>query len=234
MTLMMDNDTNEQRPFGVDSGNAAVGFSYALYVGNNDHYWYTCCQDGAGDYVRQGWSLPLTQFQTIGLDANDGLAAGYVFSVTNHATGGNTRAFQGNTQRTASSAWPIALFARATRNYAAGTDTMAVDHFLEGATIASCAIWNRDGLVRDYIPVSANGEGGFYDRVTGEVYFSATNSGVPTIYYGTSGATVPTGVAPLVAYGGPADCAPAAGEAMVAASRAVDITVPHGTVITFR
>ena len=234
MTLMMDNDTNEQRPFGVDSGNAAVGFSYALFVGNNDHYWYTCCKDGAGDYVRQGWSLPLTQYQTIGLDANDGLAAGYVFSVTNRTTGGNTRASQGNTQRTSTSAWPIALFARATRNYAAGTDTMAVDKFLEGAYIASCSIWDCEGLVRDYVPVSANGEGGFYDRVTGEVYFSAANSGVPTMYYGISGATVPTDVAPLVADGGPADCTPVASETMVAVSAAVDITVPHGILIIIR
>ena len=54
------------------------------------------------------------------------------------------------------------------------------------------------------------------------------------MYYGTSGATVPTDVAPLVADGGPADCTPVASETMVAVSAAVDITVPHGTVITFR
>lgn len=234
MTLMMDSTRNEQRPFGVDSGNAAVGFSYALYVGSNDHYWYTCCQDGAGNYLRDGWSLPTAQFQTIGLDANDGLAAGYVISVTNLTTGGNARRFYSGTTRTATSTWPIALFARATRNYIAGTNTMAVDSFLEGAYIAACSIWDCEGLVRDYVPVSANGEGGFYDRVTGEVYFSAANSGVPTMYYGTSGATVPTDVAPLVADGGPADCTPVASETMVAVSAAVDITVPHGTVITFR
>ena len=70
--------------------------------------------------------------------------------------------------------------------------------------------------------------------MTGEVYLSAANSGVPTIYYGTSGATVPTGVAPLIAYGGPADCTPAAAETMVAASRAINLTAPHGTIITFR
>lgn len=40
--------------------------------------------------------------------------------------------------------------------------------------------------------------------------------------------------APLVAYGGPADCTPANGETFVAVSRAVDITIPRGTVLTIR
>lgn len=41
MTLRMDNATAGQRPFGVDSGNAAVGFSYSIYVDGGATYWDT-------------------------------------------------------------------------------------------------------------------------------------------------------------------------------------------------
>ena len=163
---------------------------------SNGGTWSSACQDGKGNWLWAGAAS--TDRVRISLDAASGM-----FFVTNLITGTTTTSSHANATRTATSAGTLSVFAH--RYYAEGA--VDIRNIVAGGLIHSVVISNENACVGEYLPCMCVGRAGLYNAVDGTFAWSASAED-------------------FVAGGDPAPCAPAPGEALVAASDAFDLFNP--------
>ena len=166
-------------------------FTFCGYIAGTSKKWSYACNDGAGDWKNA--NLEATAGRAVmTLDSTvveDGVPKSR-FSIT---TSSESKVAESTEARTKLANYTLTLFGR-------HSSASAIDRGC-AATIHSCSMTNLGVCVRDFVPCVSNGVAGLYDKINGNIYFSA-------------------GTTPLEAVGENESYGVAAGDVFVAASPA--------------
>ena len=177
MDTKFDSNAEQQRFFGISSGDATAVFSFDCYINGSGNF-ATACKNGIGDWKEAG---TFTKDRVrISLSA----AEKHHVTITNLVTGAQ---IANKTYNTTCDATSIAsLFVFVLHNVKNSVARIYEERIAQGARLYSFTMSNSSGVLCDYKPCKLGDRVGVYDTVTGKIIYSASgtdfdapNSGSP-------------------------------------------------------